>query len=183
MNTSPLRGRSRTKKPVRSNPRRFLYMQKFFLLTETAESLRHLLCKCHLPEGELAEGQERPAWAVTREAIIRPPCKGGWMPEGQTGGFIWQCVLCRQYRSCCGARNSLLAIRFAEFRPLPLAQLPSLLRVGTKHLRHTLFAQTQVPAQPFRSLDSAAGGAPSWPTGGGRIAPPPSFASQMPPPL
>ena len=38
-------------------------------------------------------------------------------------------------------------------------------RVGTKHLRCTLFEQTQVPAQPLRSLDSATGGAPLRPTG------------------
>ena len=38
-------------------------------------------------------------------------------------------------------------------------------RVGTKHLRCTLFAQTQVPAQFLRSLDSAPGGAPSKPSG------------------
>jgi len=38
-------------------------------------------------------------------------------------------------------------------------------RVGTKHLRRTLFAQSQVPAQLLRSLDSATDGAPSKPSG------------------
>ena len=50
--------------------------------------------------------------------------------------------------SCCGARNSLFAIRSQNF-----------VRVDTKHLRRTMFAQTQVSAQPLRSLASAAGGA------------------------
>ena len=36
-------------------------------------------------------------------------------------------------------------------------------RVVAKHLRRTLFAQTQAPAQPLRSLDSATGGAPLRP--------------------
>ena len=38
-------------------------------------------------------------------------------------------------------------------------------RVGTKHLRCTLFAQTQVPAQLLRSFDSATGGSRSKPAG------------------
>ena len=38
-----------------------------------------------------------------------------------------------------------------------------LVRVGTKPCRRALLAARQVPAQPFRSLDSATGGAPSWP--------------------
>ena len=38
-----------------------------------------------------------------------------------------------------------------------------LVRVGTKPSRCALLAARQVPAQPFRSLDSATGGAPSWP--------------------
>jgi len=36
-------------------------------------------------------------------------------------------------------------------------------RVAAKHLRCTLFAQTQAAAQPLRSLDSATGGAPLRP--------------------
>ena len=58
-----------------------------------------------------------------------------------------QSRLCRD-SSCCGARNSLFAIRSQNF-----------VRVDTKHLRRTMFAQTQVSAQPLRSLASAAGGA------------------------
>ena len=33
-------------------------------------------------------------------------------------------------------------------------------RVGAKHLRCTLFAQTQAPAQPLRPLETATGGTP-----------------------
>ena len=40
------------------------------------------------------------------------------------------------------------------------ASFGSFLRVGTKVLPCTSFVQSQVPAQPPRSLDSAAGGAP-----------------------
>ena len=58
---------------------------------------------------------------------------------------------------------SLLAVIFRNVLPFPPgAYFFCLVQVGAKHLRCTLFAQTQAPAQPFRSLDSAAGGAPSW---------------------
>ncbi len=43
-------------------------------------------------------------------------------------------------RSCCGARNSLLAIHFAEFRPRPLAQLPSSATGGGRIAPLRLFA-------------------------------------------
>ena len=39
---------------------------RFFIIL----SLRLLLRKIHLPEGELAAGQERPVWTVTREALV-----------------------------------------------------------------------------------------------------------------
>ena len=79
-------------------------------------------------------------------------------------------------------RNGVPTDRILDFvrraaRPLAAAgshlpqgsSLPSggllllLVRVGTKPCRRALLAARQVPAQPFRSLDSATGGAPLRP--------------------
>ena len=35
-------------------------------MVDTEQFLRHLLRKCHLPEGELAVGQEKLAWAIAQ---------------------------------------------------------------------------------------------------------------------
>jgi|GEM_PF-2057998 len=42
--------------------------------------------------------------------------------------MCYQCLHRRGWRPCCGTRNFLLAIRYAKFRPLPLAQVASSLR-------------------------------------------------------
>ena len=78
---------------------------------------------------------------------------------------------------CKCSKNAVIASQSADWRgnPFPLykpilqehSETYSLwdtdFRVGAKHLRRTLFAQTQAPAQPLRSLDSATGGAPLRP--------------------
>ena len=66
------------------------------------------------------------------------------------GSRIWLAGMC--------SRADRRPVAVSEFlRSLFAAQ--NFVRVDTKHLRRTMFAQTQGSAQPLRSLASAAGGA------------------------
>jgi len=69
-----------------------------FCAAAAVESLRLLLRKIHLPEGELAEGQERPVWTVTREAFGAVHRKK--TPPGGAGGCLVQLDVTVHYRWC-----------------------------------------------------------------------------------
>jgi len=96
----------------------------------------HFCCSCrripssfvslnHLPEGELAEGQERPVWTVSREAFGAaqyakgPLAKGaGILLRKMTGGFL-QCV---SDGSAILAAAAVESLRFRFAQPPPFSR-------------------------------------------------------------